>query len=115
MTLHGASPWAGSKYNAAWRATGLFLTLQSSYALQWLVALPLEVIAGALTVEYWNASLSKAIFVTIFLLVIAVINLFGIRGYGEAEFIFSTIKVTAIVGFMCVCLWCQDVVKTKHS
>ncbi|OAA75737.1 general amino-acid permease GAP1 [Akanthomyces lecanii RCEF 1005] len=71
-----------------------------NYALQWLVALPLEVIAGALTVEYWNASLSKAIFVTIFLLVIAVINLFGIRGYGEAEFIFSTIKVTAIVGFI---------------
>lgn len=72
----------------------------ASYALQWLVALPLEVIAGALTVEYWNDKLSKAIFVTIFLIMIAVINLFGIRGYGEAEFIFSTIKVTAIVGFM---------------
>ncbi|KGQ07202.1 Amino-acid permease inda1 [Beauveria bassiana D1-5] len=73
-----------------------------NYALQWLVALPLEVIAGALTVEYWNSSLSKAIFVTIFLFMIAVINLFGIKGYGEAEFVFSTIKVTAIVGFMCV-------------
>lgn len=33
---------------------------------------------------------------------IVVINLFGIKGYGEAEFIFSTIKVTAIVGFMYV-------------
>ena len=93
-------------------ATGLLLILQFSYALQWLVALPLEVIAGALTVEYWNASLSKAIFVTIFLLVIAVINLFGIRGYGEAEFIFSTIKVTAIVGFMCVR---SPVSKIEHS
>ncbi|KAM3485665.1 hypothetical protein MY8738_001195 [Beauveria namnaoensis] len=71
-----------------------------NYALQWLVALPLEVIAGALTVEYWNSSLSKAIFVTIFLFMIAVINLFGIKGYGEAEFVFSTIKVTAIVGFI---------------
>lgn len=71
-----------------------------SYALQWLVALPLEIIAGALTVEYWNDRLSKAIFVTIFLFMIVVINLFGIKGYGEAEFIFSTIKVTAVVGFM---------------
>ncbi|EGX89486.1 general amino-acid permease GAP1 [Cordyceps militaris CM01] len=71
-----------------------------NYALQWLVALPLEVIAGALTVEYWNSSLSKAIFVTIFLFMIGVINLFGIRGYGEAEFLFSTVKVTAIAAFI---------------
>jgi amino acid transporter len=74
--------------------------LRPSYALQWLVALPLEIIAGALTVEYWNDRLSKAIFVTIFLFMIAVINLFGIKGYGEAEFVFSIIKVTAVVGFM---------------
>lgn len=71
-----------------------------SYAFQWLFALPLEVIAGALTIQYWNDKLPKAIFVTIFLLSIAVINLFGIKGYGEAEFIFSTMKITAIVGFM---------------
>lgn len=57
-------------------------------------------IAGALTVQYWNDKLSKAVFITIFLLVIGFINLFGIKGYGEAEFVFSTVKVTAIVGFM---------------
>jgi amino acid transporter len=68
--------------------------------LQWLVALPLEIIAGALTIQYWNQELSKSIFVTIFLFTIVAINLCGIKGYGEAEFIFSTIKVTAIVGFM---------------
>lgn len=68
--------------------------------MQWLFALPLEIIAGALTIQYWNASLPKAIFVTIFLLTIIGINLFGIKGYGEAEFLFSTVKVTAIVGFM---------------
>jgi len=62
--------------------------------------MPLELISGALTIQYWNQSLSPAIFVTIFLFVIAGINLMGIKGYGEAEFLFSTIKVTAIVGFM---------------
>ncbi|KAL7940772.1 amino acid permease domain-containing protein [Trichoderma barbatum] len=71
-----------------------------NYVLQWLVTLPLEIISGALTIQYWNASLDPAIFVTIFLLAIIIINLLGIRGYGEAEFIFSTIKVTAIVGFI---------------
>ncbi|KAJ4856855.1 amino acid permease domain-containing protein [Trichoderma breve] len=71
-----------------------------NYALQWLVALPVEMISGALAIQYWNASLNPSIFVTIFLLAIVGINLMGIKGYGEAEFIFSTVKVTAIVGFI---------------
>jgi amino acid transporter len=75
-------------------------SLHRSYALQWIVVLPLEIIAGALTIEYWNANLDKSIFVTIFLLVIIIINLTGVKGYGEAEFVFAIVKVTAVVGFM---------------
>ncbi|KAL2266755.1 hypothetical protein VTJ83DRAFT_6107 [Remersonia thermophila] len=71
-----------------------------NYAMQWIVVLPLEVIAGALTVAYWNPALDRSIFVTLFLLVIVAINLAGVKGYGEAEFIFAIIKVTAIVGFI---------------
>jgi len=72
----------------------------NSYALQWIVVLPLEIIAGALTVGYWNSSIHPSIFVTVFLLIIVAINLAGIRGYGEAEFLFAIIKVIAVVGFM---------------
>jgi amino acid transporter len=64
------------------------------------VVLPLEIIAGSLTIGYWNPHLPKPVFVTVFLLVIVGINLFGIKGYGEAEFVFAIIKVTAVVGFM---------------
>lgn len=74
--------------------------MTDSYALQWIVVLPLEIIAGAMTIGYWNPNIHKAIFVTIFLIIIVAINLLGVRGYGEAEFIFAIIKVTAIVGFM---------------
>lgn len=62
--------------------------------------LPLEIIAGSLTTMYWNPSISKSIFVAFFLVIIVVINLLGVRGYGEAEFVFSTVKVVAVVGFM---------------
>jgi amino acid transporter len=72
----------------------------SSYALQWLVVLPLEIISGALAIQYWNSSLNPAIFITIFLFAIIAINMTGIKGYGEAEFVFSIVKVAAIVGFM---------------
>lgn len=68
--------------------------------MQWLVVLPLEVIAASITIDFWNTSIDHAVFVTIFLTVIVGINLFGVKGYGEAEFFFSTIKVVAVIGFM---------------
>ncbi|KAI1489046.1 amino acid permease [Biscogniauxia mediterranea] len=71
-----------------------------NYALQWLVALPLEVIAASITITYWNPNINKAIFVTIFLIAVVVINLFGVKGYGEAEFVFAIIKVIAVIGFI---------------
>jgi len=74
--------------------------VSTSYALQWVVVLPLEIIAGAMTIKYWDETLNKAIFISIFLVVIIVINLFGVKGYGEAEFVFAIIKVTAVIGFM---------------
>ncbi|KAI0017405.1 amino acid permease-domain-containing protein [Xylariomycetidae sp. FL0641] len=71
-----------------------------NYALQWLVALPLEIIAASITITYWNPNINKAIFVTIFLAVIVFINLCGVKGYGEAEFVFAIIKVVAVIGFI---------------
>ncbi|KAK7403796.1 histidine permease [Neonectria punicea] len=71
-----------------------------NYCLQWLFVLPMEIIAAAYTIGYWNENINKAIFVTIFLFIIIVINMFGVKAYGEAEFIFSIIKVVAVVGFI---------------
>ncbi|KUI65775.1 General amino-acid permease GAP1 [Cytospora mali] len=71
-----------------------------NYALQWLIVLPLEIIAASITISYWNAGINKAIFVTIFLAIIISINLCGVKGYGEAEFIFAIIKVAAVIGFI---------------
>ncbi|KAF2671377.1 putative amino acid permease [Microthyrium microscopicum] len=72
-----------------------------NYALQWLVVLPLEIVAATLTIEFWNhGSINNDAWVAIFLVLILTINLFGVKGYGEAEFVFSIIKVVAVVGFI---------------
>lgn len=73
-----------------------------NYALSWLVTLPLEIVAASITVSYWPGSrdTNPAAWVTIFLVVIISINMFGVRGYGEAEFVFSIIKVIAVIGFI---------------
>ncbi|CAK9437805.1 uncharacterized protein LODBEIA_P21830 [Lodderomyces beijingensis] len=71
-----------------------------NYAMQWLVVLPLELVAAAVTIKYWDTTTNSAAFVVIFYVLIIAINMFGVRGYGESEFIFSIIKVTAVLGFM---------------
>jgi amino acid transporter len=71
-----------------------------NYAMQWMVVLPLETVAASIVIDYWQTGISNAVFVTIFLVVIIGINLFGVKGYGEAEFIFSIMKVTAVIGFI---------------
>ena len=71
-----------------------------NYALQWLVVLPLETVAASITIEYWGSPVNNSVWVTIFLFLIITINLFGVKGYGEAEFVFAIVKVVAVVGFM---------------
>ncbi|KAL8642710.1 MAG: hypothetical protein Q9228_000640 [Teloschistes exilis] len=71
-----------------------------NYAMQWLIVMPLEIVAAAITIQYWNYPVSPAAWVSIFLVVIIGINLVGVQGYGEAEFIFSLVKIIAVVGFI---------------
>jgi amino acid transporter len=105
-TLLGVLQWVGSKSPST--PSYLERTPFSdyppiySYALNWLVTLPLELTAASITVSFWPGAktVSPAAFVVIFWLVIVVINFFGVRGYGEAEFVFSIIKVVAVVGFI---------------
>ena len=69
--------------------------------MQWLVVLPLEIVAATLTIEYWtDGNINNDAFVAIFLVFIIAINLFGVKGYGEAEFVFAIIKVVAVIGFI---------------
>ncbi|KAK2627706.1 hypothetical protein QTJ16_002352 [Diplocarpon rosae] len=73
-----------------------------NYALNWLVTLPLELVAASITVSFWPgaANVNPAAFVVIFYIVIIAINFFGVEGFGEAEFVFSIIKVVAVIGFV---------------
>lgn len=71
-----------------------------NYAMQWLFVMPLEIMAASITLEYWNVGLPSWVSITIFLGVIIAINLCGVKTFGEAEYAFSILKVTAVIGFM---------------
>lgn len=42
----------------------------------------------------------SGIWVTVFLVVLSAIQIFGVRGYGEVEFVLSMIKIAACIGFI---------------
>ncbi|KAL6453250.1 GAP4 S-adenosylmethionine permease GAP4 [Candida maltosa Xu316] len=78
------------------------------YALSWCISFPSELIAAAMTVQFWTTDINPAVWVAVFWVVIVLINLFGVKGYGEVEFVLSIIKVLAVVGFIIlgICITC---------
>lgn len=78
----------------------LTCTDQSSYTVQWLIVLPLELVASSITLQYWHNPLPHAAWVTLFLVGIVIINIFGVKGFANVEATLSIVKVIAIVGFM---------------
>ena len=71
-----------------------------NYAIMWLIVLPLELVAAAMSIQYWNTAINPVAWVAIFYVFIFIVNLFGVKGYGEAEFYLAIVKVIAIVGFI---------------
>lgn len=64
--------------------------------------LPLELTVCGLTVQYWNPDISVAVWISVFLVVIIVVNIFGTLGYAEEEFWASLLKLSATVIFIII-------------
>lgn len=84
----GLGNWAG--FSVGWL-----------YWFFWVVVVPIEAIAGAVIIEEWIALPTWQIGVAL-MVVMTAVNLLSARAYGEFEFWFSSIKVTAIIAFILV-------------
>ncbi|KAM5349630.1 hypothetical protein ACJ41O_006135 [Fusarium nematophilum] len=69
-----------------------------------LQVLPLELTVCGTVVQYWAPDSSVAIWVSVFLVAIIIINIFGTLGYAEEEFWASLLKLSATVIFMIVAI-----------
>ena len=96
LTYIALYPVAGSFYNYSIRfidpAWGF--AMGWNYAMNWLVVLPFELTTAGITISFWtdpdqsgNPSVNVGVWITIFLISVAVVNVFGVRGYGEVEFV----------------------------
>ncbi|KAL1847412.1 Amino-acid permease inda1 [Diaporthe australafricana] len=75
-----------------------------NYVFQWAIVLPLELTVCGLTVQYWNPNISVAVWISVFLIFIVIINVFGTLGYAEEEFWSSCLKLAATIIFMIISL-----------
>ncbi|KAK7742234.1 Amino-acid permease inda1 [Diatrype stigma] len=78
-----------------------------NYVFQWAIVVPLELTVVAIAITYWNDQVSQGVWITVFLVIILIINLFGALGYAEEEFWSSCLKLSAtiifiIISFICV-------------
>ncbi|ORY31445.1 amino acid permease/ SLC12A domain-containing protein [Naematelia encephala] len=78
----------------------LSFTMGWNYWYNWVIILPAELSAAAVLINYWNDSINNALWISICLIVVVVINMFGAGAYGEAEFWFASIKVLTITGLI---------------
>lgn len=61
---------------------------------------PFEIVACNLIIKYWTTAVPDAAMLAIVLVLYAMINLFGVRAYGESEFWLAIGKMILIVGLL---------------
>ncbi|MCA4288395.1 amino acid permease [Acinetobacter baumannii] len=82
-------PWAG-------------FTIGWLYWWFWVLAIPVEAIAGAEILHSWFPSVSVSIYAFCFIVFLSLANFFSTKSFGEFEFWFSLVKVVAIIGFIII-------------
>ncbi|KAF9880086.1 amino acid permease [Colletotrichum karsti] len=64
------------------------------------ISVPAEISAAATLIQFWNTSVNPAVWITIFLIFITVVNFCGVRIYGETEVVFASLKIMTIIGLI---------------
>ncbi|EDY54512.1 MULTISPECIES: amino acid permease [Streptomyces] len=73
-----------------------------TYWLLWVVTGMAELTAAAIYVNYWFPAVPQWTTALVFLVVLFVANLISVKLFGEIEFWFSMIKVTALIGMIVI-------------
>lgn len=67
---------------------------------QAVIAICAEISAASVLVQFWDEKTNPAAWISIVIVVIVSLNVFAVSIYGEAEFVFATIKIVTIIGLL---------------
>lgn len=97
-------PFAGSFETYATRFVdpALGFALGWNYWYTWAVTLPAELTAGAIIMKYWLPNSPAWLWSLVFLVIMFLLNVVSVKGYGEGEYWFAGVKVITIIVFLIV-------------
>ncbi|KAE8153326.1 amino acid permease/ SLC12A domain-containing protein [Aspergillus avenaceus] len=97
LPVHGGTmSYHGFRYVS--RSLGFAMGYLYWYSLAILAAY--EIVAASMVIEYWPNRVHIAVWITIMLIVIVVLNFLPVGVYGETEFWFASIKIITLVGLL---------------
>jgi len=100
--LTAAMPVSGSfqTYASRFISPGAGFTTGWLYWINWAICIAADFTAAGIIMNNWFPQISIWIWCVVFATVLALLNIISVRAYGEAEFWFASIKVTAILAFI---------------
>ncbi|AOA65327.1 Dicarboxylic amino acid permease [Komagataella phaffii CBS 7435] len=97
-------PLAGgfTGYSDRYAHPALGFAVGYSYLAKYLIVTPNQLVAGSLVMQYWVSpeKVNPGVWITIFLVSVVLINLFGVKFFGELEFWLSSLKVITVLGLI---------------
>ena len=96
-------PVSGSfnEYATRFIDPALGFTMGWNYWFAWTMTLPIEMAAVSIAMQYWSNA-PGWIWSALTLAICTLVNLFGVRSFGNVEYGFSLVKVLAIILFMII-------------
>lgn len=91
-----------STYGSRYVDEGFGFALGWNYWYNWAVTIAVDLVAAQIVMGYWFPAIDGWIWSTIFLFIIFMLNYISVKGFGEAEYWFSLIKVITVIIFIAV-------------
>ncbi|KDQ61937.1 hypothetical protein JAAARDRAFT_31430 [Jaapia argillacea MUCL 33604] len=103
MTSHAPISGTFPHFAARWVDPAFGFATGWNYFYANLMSVPVEITAAAILITYWDPDINhSAIYTAVVVVIVSSINVFGVRWFGEAEFVFSIIKLSLITGLILV-------------
>ncbi|PIJ49437.1 lysine transporter [Erwinia sp. OLTSP20] len=91
-----------STYGALYVEEGFGFALGWNYWYNWAVTIAVDLVAAQLVMSYWFPDSPGWVWSALFLALMFLLNVISVKGFGEAEYWFSLIKVATVVVFIVI-------------
>jgi len=101
MTSHAPISGTFPHFAARWVDPAFGFAMGWNYFYTNAVSVPVEVTAATILITFWDANTKhQAGYTALICVLVCLINIFGVRWFGESEFVFSIIKLCLITGLI---------------